>query len=139
MTMTMKSWLGVIGVGMLVLSVGCTERAGIAPTELASNTAVGGAATSTTYESPVVTLQPDLTADPATVSLEAGYTVLFVNNSAQTVKLHSYNCTETGNINLSPGYSRHTLPFNPAGKTCDYFAWDTGWSRKIFVGQIKVQ
>jgi hypothetical protein len=31
------------------------------------------------------------------------------------------------------------MPFDPAGKTCDYFVWDTNWSRKIFVGRIVVQ
>jgi len=137
MTMTMKSWLGMIGVGLLILSVGCTERAGIAPTELASNTKVGGAAASSTYESPVVTLQPDLTADPATISVAAGYTVLVVNNSTRYVRMRS-NCSEFITMGLQPGVSRHTMPFETAGQTCDYFVWDTNWSRKIFVGTVNV-
>src|SRR2546428_12501652 len=102
MTMTMKSWLGVIGVGLMVLSVGCTERAGIAPTELSSNATVGPA-TSSTYEPPVLTLQADLTADPATISVEAGYTVLVVNNSTRYVRMRSSNCSEFLSVGLEPG------------------------------------
>ena len=29
--------------------------------------------------------------------------------------------------------------FRSAGKTCDYFVWETDWSRKLFEGQVVVQ
>jgi hypothetical protein len=138
MTTTMKMWFGAIGVGAFVSSLGCTQRAAMAPSDLATDATMQGTAAST-YQSPVVTLKSDLTADPATVSVTAGQTVLVVNNSARYVRMRSSNCTEFLSMGLQPGVSRHTMPFDPAGKTCDYFVWDTNWSRKIFVGRIVVQ
>jgi hypothetical protein len=42
-------------------------------------------------------------------------------------------------MGLTPGQSKNTMEFKPAGKVCDYFVWDTNWSRQIFVGQVVVQ
>lgn len=133
--MTKRSWLGVIGVGLMMLSVGCTERAFIAPTDLVSNTTVG-AATSSTSQETVVTLQADLTADPPVVAIPVGNTVLMVNNSTRYVLIRSYNCTQFSSMGLQPGVSRHTMPFYTAGKTCEYFAWD--YPQKIFQGKVEV-
>jgi hypothetical protein len=138
MTMTMKSWLGVIGVGLLVLSVGCTERGFIAPTDLASN-ATEGAATSSTTTSAVVTLQPDKTANPSTVTVPEWTKVMFVNQSGADVTIQSYNCTEFSLLRIPDGYYRRTTYFTPAGKRCDYFASDGNGSRQIFVGAVFVQ
>jgi len=138
MTMTMKSWLGVIGVGLLVLSVGCTERAGIAPTELASNATVGGAATSSTSGEPTIIFWPDQTADPAVIWVQSGQSVLMVNNSSRYVSINSYNCTQFSSMGLQAGVSRHTMPFYPAGKRCDYFVWDK-YPKTIFNGTVFVQ
>jgi hypothetical protein len=140
MTMTMKSTLGVIGVGLLVLSVGCTERAGIAPTELASNTTVGGAETASADSEPTVTLRADLTADPASITVPAWDTVLFVNNSGRFVTIHSYNCSEFSLLRIPDTYSRRSDYFRPAGKKCNYFVWDdNNYSRQILVGEVIVQ
>ena len=141
--MKMNSWSSLIGVGMLVMSFGCARDTPLSPSEVndagsgtqASELAATAAATST----PVVRLQSDLTASPSSVNVSAGYKVLIANESSRNVRLHSYNCSEFQAILLAPGASKHTSPFSPAGKTCDYFAWDTNWSRKIFGGRVTVQ
>jgi hypothetical protein len=137
--MTMKSWSGVIALGMLTMSIGCARDTPLAPSEV--NDAVAGTHASelTTTSTPVVTLNSDLTASPSSVTVSAGYRVLMVNESSRIVRMHSYDCSEFRVIYLDPGQSRYTLAFSPAGKTCNYLAWDTGWSRKIFEGQVTVQ
>jgi len=85
-----------------------------------------------------VYLQADGTASPAVVTVWARQTVLMVNNSSRHVSINSYNCTQFSSMGLEPGASRHTMPFYPAGKTCDYSAYD-GYPKKIFEGQVKVQ
>ena len=133
MTMTRKLWVSMIGVGMLTLTVGCAREMPVGPSELNGEVS-GTALTSSEY---VVTLMPDLTASPASLSVTAGYKVLFVNNSGKSVDLHSYNCSEFIYMSFSAGYSKNTRPFSPAGKTCDYFAYNASYA-KILVGQVSV-
>jgi len=82
---------------------------------------------------------PDLTAAPASVTVSAWDKVMFVNNSGRFASIQSYNCTEFSLLEIPTGYSRRTTYFRPAGKTCDYFAWDENWSRQIFVGHVVVR
>jgi plastocyanin len=137
--MTTKSWLGVIGVGMLTLNIGCARDTPLSPSEV--NDAVSGTEASalTTTSTPVVTLLPDLTVDPARVTVMAGSTVKMVNKSGRYAKVHSYNCSEFSGVNLPNGGWIDTWEFSPAGKTCDYFVWDVNRTRKIFAGQVAVQ
>lgn len=86
---------------------------------------------------PVVTLQPNNTASPSSVTVAAGNTVLFSNQSGHAVLLRSYNCSEFSSMGLQNGVSRHTMPFNPAGKTCDYFAFYN--AQKVDVGRVVVE
>ena len=125
---------GAVVFATLAFTVGCARQAPTAPSE--PSVSVGAAPLSDLTDTPVVTLQADLTANPAMVTVTAGNTVLFVNNSNQYVRMRSA-CTEFLTLALAPGASRHTTPFTPAGKTCDYFVWN--WPEKIFVGQVFVQ
>ena len=151
--MTKRFWSNVIGVALLTFSVGCSGMASpVAPSSITpvaestgglSSADVSGAAgvstTAATSSYPAVYLQADLTASPSSVTVAAGSKVLMVNNSTRYVRLFSSNCGEFSAMLLQPGVSKHTWPFNAAGKTCYYYAWDTNWSRKIFVGQVVVQ
>jgi hypothetical protein len=117
---------------------GCARNS---PTAPATSEAVtlsgedGGSLTSSAYR---VTLNADNTATPSSLAVASGYKVLFVNNSGRGVSLHSYNCSEFTYMDMGAGYSQNTLPFRPAGKTCDYLAYDDSY-RKIFEGRITVQ
>jgi hypothetical protein len=135
--MTKRFWSGVIGLGMLTWTVGCARENPVAPSNLNARVAGGPLSELTTTSYPVVTLQPDLTANPSVVTVQAGKPVLMVNNSTRYVLVRSYNCDEFLILGLQPGVSRYSWPFQPAGKTCDYFVWD--YPRKIFVGQVVVQ
>jgi hypothetical protein len=134
--MTMKDLSLAIGCGVLLLSVGCTQRSVSAPTELVSNSTIREA-TASTYGYPVITLQSDLTANPAFVTVQAGDPVMMVNNSSQYVRIRSSKCTEFQIVGLQPGDSSYTWPFSPGGKTCDYFVWN--WPNKVFQGQVAVK
>ena len=142
--MTMKSFsLGAIAFGVLIWTGACANNAPTAPSDSPGgrsevSVTAPAATIGTTTTSAVVTLQPDLTADPASVTVSEWDAVLFVNNSGRFVTLHSY-CSEFSLLRISPGYSRRSGYFSPAGKTCDYFAWDANWSRQIFVGQVLVK
>lgn len=92
----------------------------------------------TSITSPSVTMLPDLTVTPLRVSVKTGYRVRFVNNSGRYVQIHSYNCSEFQMVDPDPGSWVNTMTFRPAGKVCDFFAWDRNWSAKIFVGQVEV-
>jgi hypothetical protein len=120
-----------------LINVGCAQNSPTAPASSASAVASddGGALTSSSY---TVTLQPDLTASPSSLSVASGYKVLFVNNSGRGVALHSYNCSQFTYMSLNAGYSKNTLPFSPSGKVCDYLAYDNNY-QKIFQGRITVQ
>lgn len=142
--MTKKFWSAVMGIGMLTLTVGCAG-APTAPTSasVVSSEVSGtspGATSETTTTSAVVTLQPDETANPSTVTVPEWTKVQFVNNSGQYASIQSYNCTEFSLLEIPAGYSRRTEYFRPAGKKCDYFAWaDDNYSRRMFVGSVIVQ
>jgi hypothetical protein len=136
--MTMKSLLGLIGVGMLTLTAACAGETPLAPGD-AGGTASATQLELTTTSTPVVTLMPDLTVDPHQVLVTAGSTVKMVNNSGRYAKVHSYNCSEFSGVNLPNGGWINTWVFRPAGKTCDYFVWDVNWSRKLFEGQVMVR
>jgi hypothetical protein len=138
--MTMKSLLGVIGVGMLTLNIGCARETPLSPSEVndaGSGTQAPELAATAADSYPVVTLEEDLTANPSTITVQAGSKLLVVNNSARYVRMRS-NCSEFITMGLQPGDSRHTMTFEPAGQNCDYFVWDTNWSRKIFNGRVVV-
>ena len=134
--MTMKDFSLAIAFGGLLLTVGCTQRSVSTPTELVSNSTIREAAAST-YSYPVITLQQDLTASPALVTVSAGDPVLMVNNSSQYVRIRSSKCTEFQIVGLQPGDSSYTWPFSPGGKTCDYFVWN--WPNKVLQGQVVVK
>jgi hypothetical protein len=135
----MKSWFSVIGFATILMTVGCGKQAPNAPSEMAVEVSSPEATMATTYATPLVTLGADLTASPAFLTVPVGGKVRMVNNTGRALRIFSYTCTEFSTIALSPGYSANTLPFRSTGKTCDYFAWDYNWSRKILVGQVVVQ
>jgi hypothetical protein len=135
--MTARFGVPAIALSVFLMSVGCARNS---PTAPATSSAVlpsgdGEALTSSSY---TVTLQPDLTASPSSLSVTSGSKVLFVNNSGRGVALHSYNCSQFTYMSLNAGYSKNTLAFSPSGKVCDYFAYDDTY-RKIFEGRITVQ
>ena len=139
--MTMQLWSGLVGVGMLMMSFGCARETPLSPSvesEAMLSSAEPEAATNATTSVPVVTLQPNLTADPARVTVAAGGVVKFVNKSGRYTKVHSYNCTEFTMVSLPDGGWRNTQYFRSA-KTCDFFVWESDWSRKLFEGQVVVQ
>ena len=135
----MKWWSGLVGVGLLTLTVGCARETPLSPSQESSSVEPSESAANATTSATVVTLQPNLTADPARVTVAAGSVVKFVNKSGRYAKVHSYNCTEFSMVSLPDGGWRNTQVFKPAGKTCDFFVWETDWSRKLFEGQVVVQ
>lgn len=134
--MTMKDLCLAIGFGALLLSVGCTQRSVTAPTEFVSNGTIGKA-TSSTYSYQVITLQPDLTASPALVTVNAGDPVMIVNNTSQYVRMRSPNCDEFSIVGLQPGASKYTWPFSTPGVTCDYYVLN--WPNTVLQGKVQVQ
>jgi len=136
--MTTKSMWAVVGVAMLAGTIGCARETPLAP-GVAENSASTAAAELTTGSNPVVTLMPDLTASPQVTTVSAGTRVKFVNNSGRYAKVHSYNCSEFSGVNLPNGGWINTWAFTPAGKTCDFFVWDTNYTRKLFEGQVVVR
>jgi hypothetical protein len=133
-------WARITATGTLVFTLACSEGAPLAPSQLNADLRVPAAQTTVaTTATQGVTLLSDLTASPSSITVAAGSRVLFTNTSGRSTRLHSYNCSEFSLMALPDGYSKNTSPFGAAGKTCDYFAWDTNWSRKIFVGQVVVR
>ena len=138
--MTKKSWFEAIGIGLVTFTLGCSEGVFTAPSSLGIDVNVSGSEViASTSDSASVSLLPDKTASPSTVEVTAGARVWFTNRSGDHVRLHSYNCSEFNMMGLYDGTSKNTLPFSPAGKTCDYFAWEENWSRKIFQGRVVVK
>ena len=137
--MTMKSWSGLLGVAVLVMSFGCARDTPLSPSQESASVEPSESAANATTSASVVTLQADLTANPASVTVAAGSVVKFVNSSGRYAKVHSYNCTEFSMVSLPDGGWRNTQVFKPAGKTCDFFVWETDWSRKLFEGRVVVQ
>jgi len=96
------------------------------------------ASASTVSTEPVITMLSDYTVTPSRVAVTAGSRATVVNNSGRYVQFHSYNCSQFQMVDPDPGRYTQTGIFKTAGKVCDYFAWDTNWSRKIFVGKVEV-
>jgi hypothetical protein len=135
MKLTKSFSLGAIVFGVSIWIGACAKETPTAPSFVSDD--VSGARTADVTSEPTVTLLSDLTASPSEVAVQAGGTLLVTNQSGRAVLLRSFNCSEFYNIWLQSGSSRHTLPFNPAGKACDYFAYD--YPQKIFVGRVYVQ
>jgi hypothetical protein len=138
--MKTKLWSRLMGIAVLSFNVACSEGVPTAPSSSVMNDLQPNpeSLTSTTYSVPVVTLMSDLTASPSQVTVRAGYPIKMVNNSGRYRTIHSYNCSEFNMMNLTNGGWLYTEVFWPAGKTCDYFAWDVNWSKKILEGQVTV-
>ena len=147
--MAMKS-LGFAGIVIAVLTVACggdmplspsqlnNERAAAMETPTSTDSSASAPTLTTAYVSDaVVTLQPDGTASPAVVSVAVGHTIMMVNNSSQYVLIRSYNCSQFSTMGLQPGVARYTMPFRPAGKTCEYFAYGD-YSQQIYKGQVNI-
>ena len=92
---------------------------------------------STSYTAPVITMMPDYTVSPSYVRVKVGYRVKFVNNSGRYFQIHSYNCSQFQMVDPEPGYAVNTMTFRTAGRVCDFFAWDTNWS-KLMEGRVEV-
>ena len=125
-----------VGVLMIAFACACGGALPASPTAVAPGPTAAALA-DTVSATPAITLQSDNTASPASVSVHAGGTVLVTNASGHYLLLRSYNCTEFSSMGLAAGASRHTMPFNPAGKSCDYFAYYN--SQKVDIGQVNVQ
>ena len=133
-------WSGLVAFSTLMGAFGCSGTPPFAPSQLGADLkGAESVAIASTTSATSVTLLPDLTASPSRITVKAGSRLLMTNKSGRSTRLHSYNCSEFSLMALPNGYSKNTYPFNPAGKTCDYFAWDSNWSRKIFVGQVVVE
>jgi len=137
--MTMKSMAMVAGAGMLALTIGCAREMPLAPSRVAAETSVSGPEALTTGSTPTVTLLPDLTVDPGRVTVREGYKIKMVNKSGRYAVIQSSNCSEFNMLNVANGGFQYSSVFRPAGKTCDYYAWETDWSRKFFIGQVVVE
>jgi len=137
-TMTARHGFRAIALSVLLMTAGCGQHSPTAPSATASAAIASADGESLTSSSYTVTLRPDLTASPSSLSVPSGYRVLFVNNSGRGVALHSYNCSQFTYMSLNAGYSKNTLAFSPSGKVCDYFAYDNNYQR-IFEGRITVQ
>ena len=96
------------------------------------------ASAATVSTEPVITMLPDYTASPSYVQVKVGYRVKFVNNSGRYFQIHSNNCSQFTMVDPSPGSWVRSGVFRYAGKVCNFYAWDTNWSRKLFEGQVEV-
>jgi hypothetical protein len=81
---------------------------------------------------------PDYTVSPSYVQVKAGSRVKVVNNSGRYFQIHSYNCSQFQMVDPYPGSYNYSGYFRTAGRVCDYFAWDTNWSRKLMEGKVEV-
>jgi hypothetical protein len=139
--MTSTAWSAAIGFAMMTMSVACSgTTTPVGPSNLRIMAVTEGSLSTalTTYLSPTITMQSDLTVSPSYVTVKAGYRITVVNNSARYAQFRSYNCSEFQMVNPTPGNWENTAIFSPAGKVCDYFAWDVNLSRKIFEGKVEV-
>jgi hypothetical protein len=83
-------------------------------------------------------MNPDYTVSPSYVRVKVGYRAKVVNNSGRYFQIHSYNCSQFQMVDPYPGSYTYTAIFKTAGRVCDYFAWDTNWSRKLMEGKVEV-
>ena len=128
-----------MGVALFIMNAGCASPT--APTSSRAD-AVGSAPAEmfeTAATAPVVTLLPDLTVSPVEVTVSSGSRLKMTNNSGRSVRFQCYECSQFQWVVLPAGYTRYTPPFGAAGQICDYFVWDTNWSRKIFQGRVMVK
>ena len=137
--MTMKAMFSLVGAAVVSFSVGCARETPLAPSGLSGDVAMAETSELTTGSTPTVTLLPDLTVSPARVAVRAGYRIMMVNKSGRNASIRSSMCSEFNMMNLPNGGFLNSSVFRPAGKTCEYFAWDDNWSAKIFKGQVVVQ
>jgi hypothetical protein len=137
--MTTKSMLAVIGAGLVSFTLGCARETPLAPSGSSGEAAMAETSELTTSSTPTVTLLSDLTVDPRQTTVTAGTRVKMVNKSGRYAKVHSYNCSEFSGVNLPNGGWINTWAFSPAGKNCDFFVWDTNYTRKLFEGQVLVR
>jgi hypothetical protein len=146
--MAMKS-LGFAGIVIAVLTVACggdmplapgrlnNDRAAVLETPMNTESPASPPTLTTQYISDAtITLQPDGTASPAVVSVAVDHTILMVNKSSKYVRVRSSNCGEFATMGLQPGGSSHTMPFRPAGKTCEYHV--SAYPNMIYQGQVNV-
>ena len=105
-TKTARYLVRAIALAALLIGVGCAGSSPTAPAASSAAIAPDGAdLTSSSYR---VTLLPDLTASPSSLSVASGYNVLFVNNSGRGVALHSYTCTEFTFMSLMKAVRKRT-------------------------------
>jgi hypothetical protein len=139
----MTKWCSIAtGVYLLLMSVACSEMTTpVSPSHIMAVSTSAEAAAASTSPTPtdrVITMLSDYTVTPSRVTVKAGSRATVVNNSGKYVQFHSYNCSQFQMVDPDPGRYTQTGIFKTAGKVCDYFAWDTNWSRKIFVGRVEV-
>ena len=135
MSKTISAW--VFGVGMMMLTMACAREMPAGPSAVSVEVPAPQPANATSDE-PTITLMPDNTASPSSVTVQPGDTILVRNNSGRYVLLRSYNCSEFSTMGLQNGAARHTWPFDPGTRTCDFYAF-ASYTQKIFVGQVHVQ
>jgi plastocyanin len=143
MTTTTRSMVAVFWAGTLALTAGCAggetplRPSSVSAAEVSVDASAPPTMSSTT--TPTITLQPDLTVSPAQVTVSAGQDVVMVNRSGRNATIRASNCSEFNMMNVPKGGFQYSSIFNPAGKACDYYAWDVNWSRQIFIGRVVVQ
>lgn len=137
--MTKQCWFGAVGIGVLAFHLGCSHDVPTAPSRVVGSNFSVSTVVASTIAPGSVTFQPDQTANPASITVPADSKLLMINRSGQYVRLHSSNCSEFRSIGLFNGESKHTLPFTPAGKTCNYFAFTDNRTRRIFQGEVVVR
>ena len=129
--------MSALGGLMIVWTVGCAQQTPSGPSVVSDSVSGARTVEATASSTPVVTLRPDLTANPAEVTVPVGGSVLFSNQTANYVLMRSSNCSEFQIVGLQAGVSRYTWPFYPGGKKCDYYAYKNG--QEVFVGRVYVQ
>jgi hypothetical protein len=132
---TISAW--VLGVGMMVLTMACAREMPAGPSAVSAEVPAPQAANTTSGEL-TITLLTDNTASPSSVTVQPGDTILVRNNSGRYVLLRSPNCSEFSTMGLQNGAARHTWPFDPGTRTCDFYAY-ASYSQKTFVGEVHVR
>jgi Tfp pilus assembly protein PilW len=133
--------LRVAGVVMAVWVSACSQANPVKPSEvdgaIAGSTSEDASAISMSSTYPLITLMPNGTASPSSVSVAYGGRVRMFNNTSQERMIQSSNCTAFNYMVLSPGMSKNSLGFAPSGRVCQFWAMESG--TKIFVGQVTVR
>jgi hypothetical protein len=128
--------------GVLMLSIACSEMATpVSPSHMPivnTSAEVTASSDSTSDTTPVITMLSDYTASPSYVRVKTGNWVKVVNNSGRYFQIHSYQCSQFQMVDPDPGRYTYTGLFRPTGMICEFFAWDTNWSRKLFKGKVEV-